>query len=157
MEDINGYASFHITRTIAVQVEYPCSKNRIYLQSKYLKRYDWSMFSLQTQLQAVAVLSSLFSSLISFSSFTFPDAPYQIFLLFLPWFPCHFNLVITTATTSWSQICWPSWVYTAHIPILSITLYNYWTAWSVINIWLIENVLFWATIIWILLMAQLTP
>jgi len=33
-------------------------------------------------------------SLISFLSFTFPGAPYRIFLLFLPWLPSHFNLVV---------------------------------------------------------------
>ena len=49
---------------------------------------------LQTQLQAVLVLSSLYASLISFSSFTFPGASYQIFLLFLPWLPCHFYLIV---------------------------------------------------------------
>ena len=38
----------------------------------------------QTQLEAVPVLSSLFPSLISLSSFTFPGAHCQIFLLFLP-------------------------------------------------------------------------
>ena len=43
---------------------------------------------LQTQLQAVPVLSSLYISIISFSSFTFPGAPYRIFLQFLPWLPC---------------------------------------------------------------------
>ena len=31
---------------------------------------------------------------ISFSCFTFPGAPYRIFLLFHPWLPCHFYLVI---------------------------------------------------------------
>ena len=51
---------------------------------------------LQTQIQAVQVhvLSSLNPSLISFSSFTFPGAPYQICLLFLAWLPCHFYLVV---------------------------------------------------------------
>ena len=43
---------------------------------------------LQTQIQADPVLSSL----ISFSSLTFPGAPYRIFLLFLAWLPCHFYL-----------------------------------------------------------------
>ena len=33
-------------------------------------------------------------SYISFSSFTFPGAPYRIFLLFFPWLPCHFYLLI---------------------------------------------------------------
>ena len=33
-------------------------------------------------------------SYISFSSFTFPGAPYRIFLPFLPWLTCHFYLVI---------------------------------------------------------------
>ena len=45
---------------------------------------------LQTQLQVVPILSSLCPSLISFSSFTFTGASYRIFLLFLPWIPCHF-------------------------------------------------------------------
>ena len=45
---------------------------------------------LQTQLQAVSVLSSLYPSLISFSSFKFPGASCRIFLPFLPWLPCHF-------------------------------------------------------------------
>ena len=39
-------------------------------------------------------------SLISFPSFTFPGTPYRIFLLFLPWLPCHFYLVVITTTTS---------------------------------------------------------
>ena len=30
----------------------------------------------------------------SISFFTFPDAPYRIFLLFLPWLSCHFYLVV---------------------------------------------------------------
>ena len=38
---------------------------------------------LQTQIQAVPVLSSLYPSLNLFSSFTFRRAPYRIFLLFL--------------------------------------------------------------------------
>ena len=38
-------------------------------------------------------LSNLYSSLISFSSITFPGAPYRIFLLFLPWLPCLFTLL----------------------------------------------------------------
>ena len=38
----------------------------------------------ETQLQTVPVLPSLYSSLISLSSFTFPGAHCQIFLLFLP-------------------------------------------------------------------------
>ena len=42
---------------------------------------------LQSQLQAVPVLSSIYPSLISFSYFTFPGAPYRISLLFLPWLP----------------------------------------------------------------------
>ena len=33
-------------------------------------------------------------SYIFFSSFTFPGTPYRIFLLFLPWFFCHFYLVV---------------------------------------------------------------
>ena len=33
-------------------------------------------------------------SYIFFSSFTFTGAPYRIFLLFLPWFPCHSYLVV---------------------------------------------------------------
>ena len=53
---------------------------------------------LQTQLQAVPVLSSLYPSRNSFSSFTFPGAPYRIFLPFLPWLPCHFYLVVITTT-----------------------------------------------------------
>ena len=42
----------------------------------------------------VPVLSSLDPYHISFSSFTFPGAPYWIFLLFIPWLPCHFYLVV---------------------------------------------------------------
>jgi len=48
----------------------------------------------QTQIQAVSVLYSLCFSVISFSSFTFPGALYRIFLLFLPWLPCHFYFVV---------------------------------------------------------------
>ena len=49
---------------------------------------------LQTELQAVPVLSSLYPSLISFASLTFPGAPYKILLLFIPWLPCHFYPVV---------------------------------------------------------------
>ena len=49
---------------------------------------------LLTQLQAVPVLPFVYPSLISFSSFTIPGAPYRIFLPFLPWLPCHFNFVV---------------------------------------------------------------
>ena len=49
---------------------------------------------LQTQIQAVPVLSSQHPFLNWFSSFTFPGASYRIFFLFLPQFPCHFYLVI---------------------------------------------------------------
>ena len=49
---------------------------------------------LQTQIQAVLVLFYLHSSLISFSSFNFADSPYRIALLFLPWLPCLFYLVV---------------------------------------------------------------
>ena len=45
-------------------------------------------------------LSSLYPSLISFSSFTLPGAPYRIFLLFFPWLPCHFYPVVITATNN---------------------------------------------------------
>ena len=31
---------------------------------------------------------------ISFLSFTFPGAPYWIFLLFIPWLSCHFYLIV---------------------------------------------------------------
>ena len=55
--------------------------------------------SFPAQLQAAPVLSSLYPS-ISFSSLTFPGAPYQIFLLCLPWLPCHFYLVVITTTTN---------------------------------------------------------
>ena len=44
----------------------------------------------QTQIQVVLVLSSLCPFLISFSTFTFPGAPYRIFLLFLLRLPCYF-------------------------------------------------------------------
>ena len=57
----------------------------------------------QTQLQVVPVLSSLYLSLISFSYFTFPGAPYRIFLLLLPWLSCHFYLVGITITSTVSQ------------------------------------------------------
>ena len=55
------------------------------------------------QIQAVSVLSSLYPSLIFFSSFTFAGAPYRIFLLFLIWLPCHFYLIAIT-TTTWSRV-----------------------------------------------------
>ena len=38
----------------------------------------------------------------SFSSFTFPCTSYRIFLLFLPWLPCHFYLVIEQQTFTYS-------------------------------------------------------
>ena len=48
-------------------------------------------FHLQTQLQDGSPITF---SYISFSSFTFTGTPYRIFLLFLPWLPCHFYLVV---------------------------------------------------------------
>ena len=80
-----------------------------------------SQANLLTQLQAVPLLSSLYPSLISFSSFTFPGAPYRIvtsvffpgflaifaiekqqhpigfLVLFFPWLPCHFYFVVIAA------------------------------------------------------------
>ena len=44
---------------------------------------------LQTQLQDGSHFTFSYNS---FSSFTFPAAPYRIFLLFLSWLPCHFYL-----------------------------------------------------------------
>ena len=48
-------------------------------------------------------------SYISFSSFTFPGAPYRIFIPHLPRFPCHFYLVIEQQQqykhTQLSRIC----------------------------------------------------
>ena len=50
---------------------------------------------LQTQLQDGFRLTFSWSfSYIFFSSFTFPGAPYRIFLLLLPWLPCHLFLVV---------------------------------------------------------------
>ena len=66
---------------------------------------SWSPH-LQTQIQGVPVLSSLYPSHISFSYFTFPGAPYRIFLLFLPWIPCHFYLVVIEQQ---QQGCSPDW------------------------------------------------
>ena len=53
----------------------------------------------------------VFFSCISFSSFTFPGALYRIFLLFLPWLPCHFYLVVITTTTKtyMSFFFWFTW------------------------------------------------
>ena len=49
---------------------------------------------LQTQLHDGSRLTFCWPfSYISFSSFTFPGASYRIFLLFLPWLPCHFYFV----------------------------------------------------------------
>ena len=39
----------------------------------------------------------------SFSSFIFPDATYRIFLLFLPWLPCHLYLVVIKQQKQLSQ------------------------------------------------------
>ena len=50
--------------------------------------------SLQTQIQVVPVLSSLYPYLISFSSFTFLGTPYRIFPLFLLCLACHFYFVV---------------------------------------------------------------
>ena len=41
---------------------------------------------------------------VKISSFTFPGAPYLIFLLFIPWLPCNFYLVVITTTTT--KIIW---------------------------------------------------
>ena len=43
-------------------------------------------------LLSTILLYSLYPSLISY--FTFPGVPYRISLLFLPWLPCHFYLVV---------------------------------------------------------------
>ena len=43
--------------------------------------------------KTVSVLSSLDPSFL-FSFFTFPSAPYQIFILFLHWLPCHFYFIV---------------------------------------------------------------
>ena len=40
------------------------------------------------------VLPSLYPSLTSFSYFTFPGPPNSIFIIFLPWLPCHFYPVV---------------------------------------------------------------
>ena len=49
-----------------------------------------------------SVLSSLYPSLIYISSFAFSSTPYRIFLLLLPWLPCHFYPGVITTTTTWS-------------------------------------------------------
>ena len=54
----------------------------------------------QTELQDG---SRLPFSYIFFSSFTFPDAPYRIFLLFLPWIPCYFYLVVIEQQLKWEN------------------------------------------------------
>ena len=56
---------------------------------------------LQTQLQNGSLL---FFSYISFSSFTFPGAPYWILLVYLPRLPYHFYLVILAENhSSWCE------------------------------------------------------
>ena len=59
------------------------------------------------ELQAVPVLSSLYSSIISFSSFTFSGASNQILLLFFLWFPCHFYVFVFTTTNHCDN--YPTW------------------------------------------------
>ena len=50
---------------------------------------------LQTQLQdGYCLIFSWSFSYISFSSLIFTGALYRIFLLFLPWLPCHFHLSV---------------------------------------------------------------
>ena len=70
------------------------SSERIFNQMHYTGTKFVSMYFLQTQIQAVPVLSSLYPFRISFSSLTFTCAPYRIFLLFLPCLPCHFYLAV---------------------------------------------------------------
>ena len=54
---------------------------------------------LQAQLQEDFRFTFSWSfSYISFSSFTFPGAPYWIFILFLPWLPSNFYLVVIEHT-----------------------------------------------------------
>ena len=72
--------------------------------SRFLFRAKTNSLKVQTQLQTVPILSLLYPSVISFSSFTFPGAPYQIFLLFHPWLPCHFYLVVITSTTFFNAL-----------------------------------------------------
>ena len=40
------------------------------------------------------IFTSIYPSLISFSSFSFLSTLYRISLLFLPWLPCHFYIVV---------------------------------------------------------------
>ena len=61
---------------------------------------------LQTQLQDGFRLNFSWPfSYISFSSLTFPGTRYWIFLLFLPWFSCHFYLVFIEQQPS-SLVLW---------------------------------------------------
>ena len=73
------YMSYHITRRIAT-----------------ITKFNWPLREPTSQGPPWVLDPSL---KFHFSSFTFSGAPYQIFLLFLPWLPCHFYLVITTATS----------------------------------------------------------
>ena len=76
-------------RNIINTIGYLLNSNK---KSNYIYIYESPHF--QSQIQSVPVLSSLNSSLISFSYFIFSSAPYRIFLLFLPWLPCHFYFVV---------------------------------------------------------------
>ena len=65
------------------------------------------VFSVPFSYTGGSVLSSLYPSLISFSSLTFPGSPYRIFLLLLLWLPRHFYIVVMT-TTRVSRLIYPS-------------------------------------------------
>ena len=54
------------------------------------------------------VIAHIRLELNSFSSFTSPGELYRNFLLFLPWLPCHFYLVVITTTTI---NCHDLWLY----------------------------------------------
>ena len=68
--------------------------------------YEMDIYIYPFNIYTYIILSSLYPSLISFSSFTSPRAPYRIFLLLLPWLACNFHLVvITTAIIPFHVLC----------------------------------------------------
>ena len=79
---------------------------RLFNRSDALQKADCAIFwsHLQIQLQAVPVFSSVYPSLIWFSSSSFPGAPYRIFPSVFSLYFFQFYFVVIITTTIWSDV-----------------------------------------------------
>ena len=57
-----------------------------------------------------------FPSYLLFSSCTFPGTPYRIFLRFLPWLPCHFDVVVIYNSNVFAVACVAMATLSTHSP-----------------------------------------